>query len=158
MISEKKLEANRQNAQKSTGPRSDDGKAAVSLNSITHGLRARHAVMLIENPAEFRELCQSLYEEWQPMTPTEGHLVEHLAVAQWKMGRVEALISSSNLQSTFMHVALSDKNQYRTKRGRISLPELVHYEPELKVQAVLNGISRHQTALERSHRNALATL
>ena len=49
-VSEAKLEANRRNAQKSTGPRTEAGKKRSSLNAVTHGLRAETLVLLDEDP------------------------------------------------------------------------------------------------------------
>lgn len=45
MTSQKQLEANRQNALRSTGPRTADGRAAVSQNAVRHGLRAQRVVI-----------------------------------------------------------------------------------------------------------------
>ena len=45
MISEKQLDANRRNAQLSTGPQTPEGRAAVRNNALTHGLTAQYAVM-----------------------------------------------------------------------------------------------------------------
>ena len=49
MISEKQRRANRENAKKSTGPRTAEGKARSSKNGIKHGLLARDAVMADED-------------------------------------------------------------------------------------------------------------
>jgi len=38
MTTQKQIKANRQNAQKSTGPKTDEGKAAVSQNAVKHGI------------------------------------------------------------------------------------------------------------------------
>ena len=53
MTSEKQRKANRQNAKKSTGPRTEDGKASTSQNALKHGLLARDAVLPGEDPADF---------------------------------------------------------------------------------------------------------
>ena len=49
MISEKQLDANRRNAQLSTGPQTPEGRAAVRHNALTHGLTAQYAVLPQEN-------------------------------------------------------------------------------------------------------------
>ena len=45
MATEKQFEANRLNAQKSTGPRTPEGRAAVRLNGVKHGLTAETIVL-----------------------------------------------------------------------------------------------------------------
>ena len=87
MTSIKQTEANRRNAQKSTGPRTPEGKAAVRLNALRHGLCARSAVLPAENAEEFEQLCADLETEWQPQGRTEQYLLEQMAVAQWKAAR-----------------------------------------------------------------------
>ena len=51
MSTEKQINANRQNAQKSTGPKTAEGKATSSKNAVKHGLFAEEAVIYGENPA-----------------------------------------------------------------------------------------------------------
>jgi len=53
MSTEAQIHANRQNAQKSTGPKTAEGKAAVSQNAVKHGLIASEAVITGENLADY---------------------------------------------------------------------------------------------------------
>ena len=87
MASIKQVEANRRNSQKSTGPRTPEGKASVRLNALRHGLCARTAVLPTENAEEFQQLCADLETEWQPQGRTEQYLLEQMAVSQWKAAR-----------------------------------------------------------------------
>jgi len=89
MATVKQIEANRRNAQKSTGPKTPEGKAAVRLNSLRHGLRARTVVLPGENPEEFQQLCDDLDAEWSPQSRTEQFYLEQMAVSQWKLNRME---------------------------------------------------------------------
>jgi hypothetical protein len=89
MATPRQIEANRRNAQKSTGPKSEAGKAAVSMNSLRHGLRARSVVLPGESQEEFQQLCDNLEAEWHPRTSSELFYVEQMAVSHWKLGRTE---------------------------------------------------------------------
>jgi len=89
MATEKQIEANRLNAQKSTGPKTPEGKANVCMNSLRHGMRARAVVLPNENQGRFHQLCDELEAEWQPQTTTEMALLEKMAIAQWKLVRAE---------------------------------------------------------------------
>ena len=74
---------------KSTGPKTPEGKAAVSMNALRHGLRARTVVLPGENREEFNQLCDDLEVEWRPQSRTEQFYVEQMAVSQWKLTRME---------------------------------------------------------------------
>jgi hypothetical protein len=89
MATLKQFEANRRNAQKSTGPKTPEGKAAVSMNALRHGLRARTVVLPGENREEFNHLCDDLEVEWHPQSRTEQFYLEQMAVSQWKLTRME---------------------------------------------------------------------
>ena len=89
MATLKQFEANRRNAQKSTGPNTPEGKAAVSMNALRHGLRARSVLLPGEDRQEFTQLCDDLEVEWHPQSRTEQFYVEQMAVSQWKLCRME---------------------------------------------------------------------
>ena len=89
MATLKQIEANRRNALKSTGPKTPEGKAAVSLNSLRHGLRACTVVLPGESREHFQQLCDDLEAEWQPQTRTEQFYLEQMAVSQRKLARME---------------------------------------------------------------------
>jgi len=88
LISDKQQEANRQNAQHSTGPNTPEGKAAVRLNALTYGLRARSTIIDGEDPEEYKRLWADLEAEWQPQTRTERMHLEQMCTSQWLLARV----------------------------------------------------------------------
>jgi hypothetical protein len=107
MISDKQHEANLRNAQKSTGPKTPEGKEAVRFNALQHGLRARSVVLSCEKQEHFDQLCADLEAEWQPQTFTERLLVEQMAVNQWVLSR---LAVSESLG--YLHTIVGAKEQY----------------------------------------------
>ncbi|OPY11928.1 MAG: hypothetical protein A4E69_02536 [Syntrophus sp. PtaB.Bin138] len=88
MTTDKKKESNRMNARKSTGPRSEAGKAVVSRNALKHGLLSRNLVIEEESREEFSELLQLLMEEFQPAGLVEHALVERVGIALWRQRRL----------------------------------------------------------------------
>src|SRR6202023_530008 len=102
MATDKQFEANRQNAQKSTGPKTPEGRAAVRLNGVTHGLTAETIVLKGESQSDFTNLLASLEAEHDPASPTEEALVVQLAMATWRLRRLyhqEAGFYTCQLQS-----------------------------------------------------------
>src|SRR5258707_7761464 len=84
MSSELQIEANRLNAQKSTGPSTPEGRAAVRLNGLKYGLYAETLILPGEDPAEFDALLDRLHARHQTPPPTEGIFLPHLAIARWR--------------------------------------------------------------------------
>ena len=146
MLSAIKIRVNRENAKKSTGPKTPEGKAAVSQNSVTHGFRSRRAVLLIENPHEYKELCQTYYEEWQ-----------QLVVNKWKLARYEAVESHACMQSTLLHMAFKDPLQYKTEKCTVKFPSLSH-KREVVAERSLTRAGQHVARVERSYFRALQFL
>ena len=89
--SERKILANRQNALRSTGPKTFQGKSNSRKNSLKHGFYAqdlRTAFPLgIEDPRDFEKLHADLRNEWQPVGVSEESEVEQIAVSLWKRNR-----------------------------------------------------------------------
>jgi hypothetical protein len=88
MSSEKQIAANRLNAQKSTGPKTPEGRAAVRLNGVKHGLFAQTLVLPGESESDFTALLESYEAEHAPATPTEEDLVVQAAMAMWRLRRL----------------------------------------------------------------------
>ncbi len=82
-----RAEINRENAQKSTGPRTPEGKAASSKNAFKHGIYSNEVVIPGEDAAGYEELLADLRAEHQPVTPTQEILVEEIAQHYWHIRR-----------------------------------------------------------------------
>jgi hypothetical protein len=89
MTTEAQIEANRINAQKSTGPRTPEGKAKVSQNALKHGLLARHAVIIGEDLDDFDLFRDQFRAELAPVGIAESRLVERIVGLSWRLQRAE---------------------------------------------------------------------
>jgi len=90
-ISERKPIANRQNAQKSTGPKTLRGKAYSRSNALKHGLFCRSLIdceALAEDPQEYERVLKGLREQHQPIGEVEEIEVQRIAVCFWRLRRV----------------------------------------------------------------------
>lgn len=84
----RRIAANRRNAQRSTGPRTPQGKARVSQNARTHGIFSTVATIPgEEDPEEFRRHAEGLRESWKPVGYHEELEVDHLAEVSWRLRR-----------------------------------------------------------------------
>ena len=81
MISEARLNANRANALKSTGPTSEEGKAISRLNSTTHGLSGNGVSLSAFDPDLVAERVAAWTQTQRPTTLREKWLVEQVALA-----------------------------------------------------------------------------
>lgn len=87
-----KIESNRRNALRSTGPRTDEGKAIVARNAMTHGLRAEHVLIEGESEEEFAEFREAMVDYYEPAGVLEESLVCKIIVGfwrQWRASRIE---------------------------------------------------------------------
>jgi hypothetical protein len=91
-VSERRIQANRRNALRSTGPKTARGKRTVARNAIKHGLLAREVVITAgdgeENLEEFHSLLEGLLESYEPMGVVEESLVQTIAACWWRKARV----------------------------------------------------------------------
>lgn len=92
-VSEKKRAANRANARKSTGPKTEAGKARVSLNALTHGLTASAAVLPFENEDHFEKFAAALRADLRPRGFVQELIVERMVDVAWKLRRAATAIS-----------------------------------------------------------------
>src|SRR3954453_15324744 len=91
MATPAQIPANRANAQRSTGPRSAEGKSASRFNALKHGIDAASAVIPGEDPAEYETLCEEYYEHFQPESPDERYHVQTMIDSEWQKRRLRSL-------------------------------------------------------------------
>ena len=87
MTTNEQIAANQANAQKSTGPKTEEGKAKSSMNALKHGLLAKCTLLPGDDEDEFDALWAMLCEEFQPVGGYDETLVSDLADLFWRQRR-----------------------------------------------------------------------
>jgi len=85
--SQNRIDANRQNARKSTGPRTAEGKSRSRFNGLKHGLSSKVPVLPGEDPAEFQARVEAVMESFAPQNQVEFDLLERVAATTWSFER-----------------------------------------------------------------------
>jgi len=151
MATQAQFEANRKNAQKSTGPKTPEGREAVRLNGLKHGLASDILVLPGESESDFENLLDSLETEHQPATATEVILVRHMAMASWRLQRL-------------VHMEAA---HYRLRRDELDVHFKGYYtdltEPARQAMIAtgdptLINFSRYEARLERTFHKSLTAL
>ena len=116
MATDAQIQANRENAKKSTGPRTPEGKARVSKNALKHGLLAQDSVIPGEDPAEFDRHLATYEDTYLPRNCVEKEIVRQIADSAWRMrrlSRIEATVMTAGIERTRVH-----QETYRPERTR----------------------------------------
>ena len=121
MPSLSQLDANRLNAQLSTGPRTESGKARSSRNALTMGLYTRTDYVKPEERDLYKEFCETMYSELCPASLLEETLVSEITGASWRLRRCDAADAGLDLfdEST-------DKLRRSVERARSSATSILH--------------------------------
>jgi hypothetical protein len=153
MTSEKQIQANRRNTQKSTGPNTPEGKSAVRHNALKHGLLAEDVLLLGEDRDELRELSERLIAELRPEGELEDSLVEQIIAARWRLRRlrlVETGIFNREI-SRATSGALAPTHSQTTMLG-------LSFIRDANGANAFSKLSRYEIPIERSFYRALHEL
>jgi hypothetical protein len=115
VTSDKQAEANRRNALQSTGPKTPEGKDAVRLNALKHGLLSQELLLPGEDEAALMGVTERLMADLQPEGTLEILLVEDIIVAYWRLRRfrrVEADMFARQLYEDMRERAHSEAQSY----------------------------------------------
>jgi len=91
MATQSQIDANRRNAQKSTGPKTPEGKARSRRNGLQHGLTAKACMLEDEDPADLLDLLEEIREKYDPQDTDEDFLIERMVKARFKYNRIMAI-------------------------------------------------------------------
>jgi len=170
--SERKAEANRRNASKSTGPRTAQGKAWSRLNALKHGVLASQAVLTTvegrDKRKAFEQLVDGFAHDFAPVGAFEQVLVQQIAACVWRQRRLLMFENRASFRSR-------DGRTYREMNQRLhGMAPLYVLESEIvEADDVLEQaglgldlpserdtmrLVRYEGSITRSLRNALAQL
>src|SRR5262249_61419645 len=91
MTSLRKIEANRRNALKSTGPITPEGKERSRCNAVRHGLTAETVIAVLESSADYQAFEAAAISDYDAETAVERELVLRLASVLWRPRAARAI-------------------------------------------------------------------
>ena len=133
----KKVLANRNNAKKSTGPRTENGKAWAKRNAVKHGLRAEHIITVGENKIEFEELKDQFVKELQPIDIISMQLVNRIVLTAWNLQRSDKIQSGMLAYEMLSYEA----DEYKSKLKEIHHADFAGSQIKVPYQNLLMGLS-----------------
>ena len=132
-----KVLANRNNAKKSTGPRTENGKAWAKRNAVKHGLRAEHIVTVGESRTEFEELKDQFVKELQPIDIISMQLVNRIVLTAWNLQRSDKIQSGMLAYEMLSYEA----DEYKSKLKEIHHADFAGSQIKVPYQNLLMGLS-----------------
>ena len=90
-VSEAQMNANRANAQHSSGPRSETGKATSSKNALKTGLTGATVLLPSDDAIIYQAFVESIYQQYTPATDQENRLTQLIADTEWRIHRIAPL-------------------------------------------------------------------
>jgi DNA-binding protein len=108
MSTQKQIDANRQNAQASSGPVTEAGLKRSSLNATRHGLTGQTLVLSPAEEAPYAQFVKDYFADWQPYDVITRQLTQQLADAHWSIHQI--FVQQSNLLS-MINAATAQLNQ-----------------------------------------------
>lgn len=152
MISEKQLEANRRNAQRSTGPKTDEGKAHSSRNNLRHGLTGQISLLPTEDRAAHDAFCNELSDSLKPETPMERQFALSVAEDSWRLNRARAIENNMFAlghegERRELQIALADARTFQANANQFQL--LTIYEQRINRNLLRNLKQLQELRAER---------
>lgn len=139
-----KIEANRHNAQRSTGPQTKRGKATSSKNALRHGLLSRAALLPDEDPELFADLQHGIEADLAPVGEIEWMLVGQITMAIWRLARAQRVEAS-----VFAH-RMADQQAQLATRDASSCERNVMGEIFAQDGVEITDPERRESSLERA--------
>ena len=135
--------ANRGNSLRSTGPRSQEGKARSSQNSLRYAFLSRELLLPGEDSKQLSKLRERLREEFKPKGPTEEILVQIMVSDLWRLGRLyrveSAIFSGETVVRADVPKVIMESTPQRIFEGRLR-NAIVDLSPKRLAIYSINGL------------------
>jgi hypothetical protein len=152
MASEAQIAANRLNAQKSTGPRTAEGKARLARSALQHGLTAATLVLFDESEEDFDEFHSGVSLDLEPVGSIERALVERIAILSWRLRR------ASRTEAALINAEARKFNDYLEREEWPHKPRADIGIAFDRCTDEITALSRYEAAIERQLNRTIATL
>ena len=152
MTSKAKVASNRRNAQRSTGPRTADGKLASAQNALRHGLLSTQIVLPDEDIDEYTAFRKLMTAPLATDDPLQGHFADLFIANAWKLrraGRHIALVTTQRAREANAGLHKSRSDGESLALGLIK---------DATGADVLSKLNRYERAYERGMYRALHEL
>jgi hypothetical protein len=128
----RQIAANKRNAQKSTGPATEEGRRLSSKNALKHGLTAREVTIDEAEAKKFAAFRDDLVADLAPQGALEEQLVQEIAVHSWRMRRVYRLeVNESDDTNPLSSLAQEAVAHGLGIQRTLSFPTLIRYETSI---------------------------
>lgn len=127
VVSKAQRRANRANAKKSTGPRSEEGKKRSARNAISHGLFCQYLILPGERLHDFLVLRLAFHVDLRATDSIEFAIVERAVIAQWRMRRCQR--TETNLHA-MNALQIEQQSQEEVQKIQKSLDDICFDEEE----------------------------
>jgi hypothetical protein len=148
----RKAAINRENAQLSTGPVTEAGKAISSLNALKSGLTGRTVLLSTDNAAQYQTHIQSYEEHFQPVGPEEQALVQSIADTSWRLARIPGLEMAIYAQG---RIEFADEFEEQDEAVR---PALIEAQTYLAYEKQIRNLHLQEARLVRRREKETAEL
>jgi hypothetical protein len=128
----RKAEINSQNAQFSTGPVTEAGKAKSSLNALKSALTGGTVLLPTDDAARYQAHVQDYANHFQPKGPEEQSLVQSLADTSWRLARIPALEMAIFAQGSIEFAEEFEDQEEPVRRALIEAQTYLAYEKQLR--------------------------
>jgi hypothetical protein len=131
-LSEARLLANQANAQLSTGPRTEEGRAKSSLNAVKTALTGRTVLLPSDDVAEYERHLAAYAEEFAPAGLLETNLVQSIADTDWRLRRIPALESALFAKGRIEFAELFNEQELAARPHLIDAHTFITYEKQIR--------------------------
>jgi hypothetical protein len=157
-ISEKQLEANRRNAQRSTGPKTEEGKKVSALNARRHNLTGQVTAMTDADRIMHDAFSASIVESLAPEGAMEVQLAQRIGTDSWRLNRISAVEDNlfalghnaksddTETEDPEIHAALTAAKVFTAESKQLQLLTLYEQRINRNIQKNLTTLQALQTA------------
>ena len=148
MATYEQIQANRENAQRSTGPRTEEGKTRSSMNAVKTGLTGRTVLLPGDDAAAYEKHVDRFLREHRPVGDDESNLVQSLADADWRLLRIPALEAGIYAVGRLELASQFADEDPAVRSALIDAKTFLVYQKQLNNLSVQEGRLRRQRMLD----------